>query len=336
MCCAHILFMYACMYTCIHVKAMIAHYLGSKSTTFEQASTGINRPIPTKQLHGMDSQLRQHYNEERKRREHQGDLLRADPYQNSLLGNSRDQSGRGLSGMRDSTVLNSPDMFYSLNLHDSYSETSTRSEFGGDRSMESSLCTTATAASSTTMEDSYISMRTHNRHGVSPDSGGYDHYTDDVGSDNMDSIPLGGGSGLQQLVVSSGGGGSKSTTRDGGGLHTTRPGVGVRGGGRREGISQQDVCKYSFTLSGVTVAILQADPAYVHTTDKPSNTHHSWNTDTTKPSQQYPSSLDSSGLDPICYLLEVAEVLKCGGVNRKEIKRQQAHLAQALPLDHLL
>ena len=293
----------------------------------------MSRPIPTSQLCGLESQLRQHYREEKRKREHRRDLLRADPYQNSPHGNV---SGRGQSsssnfgGMADSAVLmNSPDMFYSLNLHDSFSEASTRSEFGGDRSMESSVCTAA--ASSTGMGDSYVSTAsTQNRRGRSPESvcsgGLYDDTEDAV---SLDSIPLGGGSGLQQLARGS----SARRNRASGGERDTRTGAG--GGGRREGVTQHDVCKYSLTLSGVTVAVLEADPAYTHTTDTPSTNTHRARTNSSKRGHTS-SSLDSSGLDPACYLLEVAEVLKCGGVNRREIQRQQEHLAQALPLDHLL
>lgn len=269
---------------------------GSTAGDFEQTSTGINRPIPSGKLHGMQSQLRSHFREERRQQERRRDLLTADPYQ-----------GRGGSRMTDSAITTSPDMFYSLNLHDSFSEAS-RSEVSGERSMESSLCTTA--ASVTTMVDSYA-LSSHNFRGRSPDS--THTYSEE---EDLESIALGGGSGLQQL--------SPGTTR------RERSGSGARGGGGgggRGGIAPHDVCKYSLTLSGITVAILQANPTYTHPTDKSRSKK-------AESFQQF-SSLNNAGLDPMCYLSEVANILRAG-VNRREIQRQQEHLAQALPLDHLL
>ena len=132
----------------------------------------------------MQSQLRSHFREERRQRERRRDLLTADPYQ-----------GRsGGSVMTDSAITTSPDMFYSLNLHDSFSET-TRSEVSGERSMESSLCTTT--ASVSTMSDSYTSSSTRMLHRRSPESVHTGTYSEEG---DLDSITLGGGSGLQQLV----------------------------------------------------------------------------------------------------------------------------------------
>ena len=284
---------------------------GSTSSDFKQMSTGVNRPIPGKDLRDIESQLRHHFHEERRHKEHRGDLLRADPYQNVHRG----AGGSRLVGMTDSSVT-SADMFYSLNLHDSFSEAS-RSETGGERSMESSLCTTA---ASSTMGDSYISTA-HSRR-KSPDSlySHWDRYSED-------SISLGGGSGLQQLAHSPG---MKQRDRSREGVPGTSQ-KGIGGGGARGGITQQDVCKYSLTLSGVTVAVLEANPTYTH----PAGEHRSKRGNTDQPSAGPYSSLDSSGLDPTCYLSEVADVLR-DGVNRREILRNQERLAQALPLDHLL
>ena len=132
----------------------------------------------------MQSQLRSHFREERRQRERRRDLLTADPYQ-----------GRsGGSVMTDSAITTSPDMFYSLNLHDSFSET-TRSEVSGERSMESSLCTTT--ASVSTMSDSYTSSSTRMLHRRSPESVHTGTYSEEG---DLDSITLGGGSGLLQLV----------------------------------------------------------------------------------------------------------------------------------------
>ena len=274
----------------------------TSESNFEQAGTGVNRPIPSREMLGMESRLKHHFREERRRRERRGDLLTADPYHNPLHRPTRD--GLDFGGMTDSVT--SPDMFYSLNLHDSFSEAS-QSVASGERSMESSICTTA--ASETTMGDSFISTDTRTHRGRSPESVRSAAFTE---ASDLESVALGGGSGLQQLSQS-----PWNTRRSSGRQSRTKGG----------GLTPHDVCKYSLTLSGVTLAVLQANPAYTHPTDTSRR-------ENTESGQQY-SSLDSSGLDPMCYLLEVAGVLR-GGVNRREIQRQQEHLAQALPLDHLL
>ena len=272
---------------------------------FEQAGAGVNRPIPTGELRGIESQLKHHLKEERRQSERRGDLLTADPYHRPLHSTTRGAPFFG--GMTDSI---SADMFYSLNLHDSFSEAS-RSEASGERSMESSICTTA--GSVTTMGDSYMSSVSRSHRGRSPESVRSGAFSEDG---ELESIALGEGSGLQQLAQSPG------SVRRSGSRHSR-----ARGG--RAGLAPHDVCKYSLSLSGITLAILQTNPAYTHPT-----TDTSHRKSPPDPVQQY-SSLDSSGLDPMCYLLEVGGVLR-GGVNRKEIQRQQERLAQALPLDHLL
>ena len=316
--------MYTCVWGCIACGLHTAPLYrtdcstvlvsGSTPSDFQQLSTGVNRPIPGKDLHDIESQLRHHFREERRHKEHRGDLLKADPYQTIHRG----AGGPRLLGMTDSTYT-SADMFYSLNLHDSFSEAS-RSETAGERSMESSICTTA---ASSTMGDSFISSTRGRR--KSPDSlySHWDRYSED-------SLPLSGGSGLQQLAQS-----PTVKHRDWsreGTPRTSRKGVaGVVGGAVRGGITQQDVCKYSLTLSGVTVAVLEANPTHTH----PTGEHRSKRGNSDQSSAGPHSSLDSSGLDPVCYLSEVADVLR-DGVNRREILRNQECLAQALPLDHLL
>ena len=309
----HVQYMYMYMYI-VHPTILYSYNtnvcacalcLVSTPSNFEQLNTGLNRPIPGKDMRNIESQLRHHFHEERRRKEHRGDLLRADPYQNSIRG--------GSGGMADSTTT-SADMFYSLNLHDSFSESS-RSEVG-DRSMESSLYA---ASASSTMGDSYSSTA-HSR-AKSPDSV-YSRYNPfGEGNSPLESITLSGGTGLQQLAHSPG-------------AKRKQKGRSRGGSGGKVGITQQDLCQYSLTLSGVTVAVLEANPAYTHPTDKPRKQRENAEPSSVGPTSQH-SSLDSSGLDAMCYLSEVTKVLR-GGVNRREIQRHQDSLAQALPQDHLL
>ena len=303
-------------------------YTGSGQAGFEQLSTGINRPIPGKDMRNIESQLQHHLHEERKRREHRGDLLRADPYKTSMLG------GGSRGGIMTDSTASTSNMFYSLDLRDSFSEPSR----SGERSMETSTCTAVSSA----MGDSYTS--TVHSHTLSGDGihSRYDPFGD--GASVLDSVSLHEGPGLQQLAHSPLTGRRRGAERDS--IDGRRRGRGGVGGGRA-GITQQDVCKYSLTLSGVTVAILEADPAYTHPhsqrNEKPRGQGKteqifaaglSGLSSSSSSSSRY-SSLDSSGLDPMSYLSEVAKVLR-GGVNRREIQRNQERLGQALPQDHLL
>ena len=316
---------HTCICTCRLTEYQIVYYMYCMCTfclvctqflavsNYEQLNTGQNRPIPGKDMRDIESQLRHHRHEERKRREHRQDLLRADPYKNSMQ-----REASRIEGLTGSTAT-SADMFYSLNLHDSFLE-SGQSDLG-DRSMESSLCTTA---ASSAMADSYTSS-IHSRR-KSPDSIFSQYGGGTCSSGSLESIPLSGGTGLQQLAHSpevKRRGRNKEST-----FGNTSAGTGAQVGA---GITQQDVCKYSLTLSGITVAILEANPAYTHPVDK------SWTQQrTTEPSSTGPSSsLHSSGLDPMTYLSAVAEVLS-DGVNRREIQKHQERLAQTLPQDHLL
>ena len=110
--------------------------------------------------------------------------------------------------------------------------------------------------------------------------------------------------------------------------------------------SQFDLCKYSFTISGITVALLEADPMHTHTTpaasDSPLLQRGSPPSSRTKlDSSSRPdfaeslSSVDEGGLDPVKYFDTVSALLE-EGVSRKLLQRKQEELSQVLPNDHLL
>ena len=106
-----------------------------------------------------------------------------------------------------------------------------------------------------------------------------------------------------------------------------------------------DICRYSFTISGITLALLEADPMHTHCT--PAAQHSSspptfLRKSPSPPSQSSPrnssgglSSVDEGGLDPMKYF-ETVSVLLEEGINRKILQNKQEELSQVLPNDHLL
>ncbi len=116
-------------------------------------------------------------------------------------------------------------------------------------------------------------------------------------------------------------------------------GVPVRSGFRTEGRvatdtyvhdSEDDMCRYTLSLGGVTVALLESRPAYMYPTTTSVD-----ESDGCGSSEGCASSMDEGGLDPGRYLQAVCSLL-ADGVNRRELDRKGEELAQALPSDHLL
>ena len=122
--------------------------------------------------------------------------------------------------------------------------------------------------------------------------------------------------------------------------------------------SHYDLCKYSFTFGGVTLALLEADPMHVHSTpaaptvspSPPEQNSPQANSPPLNLSQYNPhsrkstsdgldvcsiSSIDEGGLDPIKYFDTVSVLLE-EGINRKVLQAKQEELSQVLPNDHLL
>lgn len=106
-----------------------------------------------------------------------------------------------------------------------------------------------------------------------------------------------------------------------------------------------DICRYSFTISGITLALLEADPMHTHSTPA---AHYSstppnvLQKSPSPPSRSSPrnssgglSSVDEGGLDPMKYFETVSALLE-EGINRKVLQNKQEELSQVLPNDHLL
>lgn len=298
------------------------------STSFERFHPGQNRPIPKSDMRTIESQLRHQLKVQKMKAQQKEDLLHADPWENSL------QS----SNMGESTYSSS-DEFFSLDLNSSYAATPMEKT----RSAEDSFLPTTSK------------VARGNSAAVLPSSGSHIHGR--CVPSNMESIPLHGGTGLQQL--------SESPPLSSRKLSVTPPtqspplqrprsgssnvsvtssssrSTGARS--RRHSESPHDLCKYSLTISGVTIALLEADPMYTYTTpglpraSSASSGSPSSSVGSSTGSSCYGrySSVDEGGLDPMKYFETMAELLR-EGVNKVVVKSEQEKLAHVLPNDHLL
>ena len=173
------------------------------------------------------------------------------------------------------------------------------------------------------------------------------HFT----GNNLDSIPLHEGQGLQQLSQSPGqvfrkaGGGGRGLSPP---TQRSRSGTASSASGSSYSSTQSttsrqihmelqhDLCRYMFTVSGVTIALLETDPPHIHTTPGlPKKPADSLSGGAGGVGYGRYSSLDEGGLDPARYFENMAELLK-NGVNRRVLQEVQEKLAQILPTDHLL
>ena len=269
--------------------------------TFEKLSAGQSRPIPKSDMKTIESQLAQHQLREQR--------VRAKLQQREDLFHA-DPWNHTLAtphSLTDSTHSTS-DEFFSLDMRSS-----------------------SAMIESVSLEDSYLSTDSKLSTATPPPgvrvrSGGVD----------TRGIPLHAGVGLQQLSQNTG---------------PSRPDRGQRSSTKRQradsgtsestprAANQSDVCKYSVTVGGITVALLETQPVYMYTT--PGVSASLW---ATRPSSgegspvgetsRY-SSVDEGGLDPMKYFESVCELL-VDGVNREELRSKEEELAQVLPNDHLL
>ncbi len=90
--------------------------------------------------------------------------------------------------------------------------------------------------------------------------------------------------------------------------------------------------KYSLTLNGVTLALLEANPAHTYSTRL---SDHSSLSSLDKGTESPPTSMDQGGLDPVRYFELVSQWLS-EGINWHNYQQHQKQLAQFLPADHLL
>ena len=273
-------------------------------------------------MHTIEHQLRHHVRTERHRRQRQEDLLHADPWEGSLglHGNALDESTHSYS---------SGDEFFSLDLGGGGG--------GGKGGLDQSV----------NMEDSFVSTLSQ----VSSAPANAHIHGRCFPQDGVNGIPLHAGAGLQQLSESPPEGvfkkvpTSPSYSPPAGHRPRPRSGTGTSGGAsssvrsHRHSDSQHDAFKLSLTLSGVTLALLESEPAYTCSiTPQPSVERR--DSDSSSGSDggrgmEVMSGLEEGGLDPMKYLEGVASLLS-GEVSRRAIQGCQEQLSRGLPNDHLL
>lgn len=264
--------------------------MGPGRGDYEGLSAGISRPIPRGDGPTLEDQLARLQKQQHKSvlLQQRQDLFDADPWDHTLSHLPPLKSHQA-THLTEST---SGEQFYSLDLHSSLT------------------------SSAATMEDSFVS--TDSRLPLSAGSGVvHRRCIDEQGTEEP--IALHDGVGLQQLAQ------SPPTAH-----HITASSSQRGRPGKQHALPHHKslpACKYSLTLSGLTVALLQSDPAHTYTMTRADQVPSSSHTPT--------SSMDEGGLDPVCYFQLICELLK-GGVNHQELKLQQKELAQILPADHLL
>ena len=266
---------------------------------FGRLATGQSRPI----LHGdrtnIESQLARHHQQElqkaRNSRKRQ-DLLDANPWDNSSTHTAPLKTALPHPLSSDSMYSGSAaDHFFSLDLHSSLSSSAV------SKGMEDSFASTASSLSSPL--DKGVGLWTKGVATV------HSRCMDDYGSANA--IPLHEGLGLQQLS-------QPPMPRP---PQTKTPPPSCK--------TPPPSCKFTVALSGMTVALLEADPSYTYTSRAPCvEEGHSGGV-------AGEASMDETGLDTNRYFELVSELLK-DGVNRHQLHLHQEELAQILPADHLM
>lgn len=301
---------------------------------FKKVASGQSRPIPEADKNTLETQLAHHQQlEQHKARvSHQRqDLLNADPWEISHAITTGPvamlQKPHLLPGT-DSTCPDSTEEehFYSLDL---------------TSSLTSSVLSNEPAAMDvSTMPTSPTPVEKGAWFGGRM---GTVHRRFLEGEESGEAIPLHEGVGLQQLSQS---------PPDGPSSHQPYPST------RQPSfpITPQQRCppsyKYSLTLSGMTLSLLEADPPHTYTTrlksedslPGPGSTGPGTGTGSgpsTGPDTgaglgaNSGSSIDDGGLDTVKYFELVSELLK-SGVNHHQLELQHQELAQVLPADHLM
>lgn len=270
---------------------------------FGRLAAGQSRPI----LHGdrtnIESQLAHHHQQEqhkaRNSRKRQ-DLLDANPWENSSPHTTPLKPA--LPHPLSSDSMSTADNFFSLDLHSSVSSSAVSTAGHVGRGMDDSFASTASNLSSPGPLDKGVGLRTRSGATV------HRRYLDDYGSDSI--IPLHEGVGLQQLSQP-----SPPMPRP---PRPKTPPPSCK--------TPPLSCKFTVALSGMTVALLEADPSYTYTSCVGEG--HSGGV-------AGEASMDEAGLDTSKYFELVSELLK-DGVNRHQLHLHQEQLAQILPADHLM
>lgn len=290
----------------MHCYLIAAGSNSSEQVGFEKLTPGQSRPIPREDRSTIESQLARHQQREHKAKaklQERQDLLDADPWDNSITQTSALKSAGRSDLMTESIYSTSTDHFYSLDLNNT---SLTSSAISG--TLQDSFLSTASR-----LTEHQPQMR------MEPGKGGTVHRRCLDEGNIKEAISLHEGVGLQQLSQSPPFQQQQLPPKSSK-QHCLPP--------SSSSSSNQKflpTCKYNLTLSGVTVALLEANPSHTYTTKL---------TETTNPTTP-PSSVDEGGLDPVRYFELVSQILK-DGINSHQLELWQKELAQSLPTDHLL
>ncbi len=285
----------------------------------------------------LEPQLTRHVREEREKKQAREALLHADPWDTSL---------RQFS-MAESTH-SSGDEFFSLDLASSYSgghsgNRNARSRGYSREAFDEDGSTTIQS------EESFVSTKPR-----APPST-YGHILSRSPDSTLESIPLHEGFGLQQLSASPSKQPGAASSRRAAALPCSPPSLRARSSsscnsiasssastlrGREDAHShvtdyQQDVCRYTLTISGITITLLESDYNYTYTSPAMPRQSSTSSLGACSSGSNGLSSLDEGGLDPVKYFDSMSVILRTG-VNRKAVQMAREGLEQVLPTDHLL
>lgn len=269
---------------------------------FSRLTAGQSRPISHGDRTTIESQLAHHQQQEQHRakavhqtaRRRGQDLLDADPWENSIPQTAPLKA-------RSSSASGADD-FYSLDLTSSLTSSAVRNDMD-----ESFVSTSSHLSSHPPSLGKGVELRAR---GV----GGATVHRRQLEGDDMDTLHE--GVGLQQLSQSP----PYSSSPHKHGVPRSLPHKSCPPQLRS---TPHPSCMCTLTLSGVTLALLEADPSHTYTT---SNVGGSIGGE---------ASMDEGGLDTVKYFELVSELLK-DGVNRHQLALHQEQLAQVLPADHLM
>lgn len=281
----------------------------SETSDFERLPPGQSRPIPSGDRSTLESQLSRHQLQQRSRvpsyLPHKGqDLLDADPWENTAMPLKPHLPPHPLHAS-DSMCISSNENFYSLDLNTSSTSTTGAGAGVGPAGMEDSfLSTTSQLLPSERGGAKGVGLTVHRRC-----------------SDDLDEfIALHEGVGLQQL--------SQSPPHQHPSSSVPRKPSSAPQPSR---VPRPPGFRYSFAVSGVTVALLEADPVHTYTTPLTTPLSDS----SVEGVANTGCSMDEGGLDPVKYFELVSELLR-DGVNQHQLELHHKTLAQILPADHLM
>lgn len=271
---------------------------------FSRLVSGQGRPISHGDRNTIESQLVRRQQQEQHHTKttplglgNRQDLLDADPWENSIP---------QTTPLKQPSTSSGAENFYSLDLNSSLSSSS--------------------VSEKTSMDDSFVSTsRDPLVRGAERGRTSTVHRRCLEGDDSDGMIDLHGGVGLQQLSQSPPYSSPlKQTGTPQASSSLPRKSCNPQ---PKSGLGPHPSTNCTLTLSGITLALLEADPSHTYT---PCLTG-----ELVGGVAGEEASMDEGGLDPGKYFELVSELLK-DGVNRHQLALHQEQLAQVLPADHLM